>query len=163
MHSAFENGHRDFDWYKNKFIIRKVGEFWPDYFQKPLVCSEKCSNGSDIKFLEEILKVSGKFGFELNAVDINGNTPLHLLCFHQCPTEVDEFLKFARNYDFDFEKRNKKGKTAWDLAKERMENEDKNRSCSMAKPCVLVTHVHDPSIGLSASVLSSRCKITLLK
>ena len=43
------------------------------------------------------------------------------------------------------------------------ENEDKNRSCSMAKPRVLVTHAHDPSIGLSASVLSSRCKITLLK
>ena len=94
---------------------------------KPHVCLRACKNSSDLKFIKEILKISGKFGFELNTQDHEGNTPLHLLCSNQCPTEVNEFLKFAKDYDFDLEKRNFDGKTAEDLAKERMKSQDELR------------------------------------
>ena len=121
LHIAFEIGQHC---HYERYNVKGSRNNW---HLKPHECIEQCSNSSGIKFIQAILEISEKFGFELNPLDNKGNTPFHLLCLNHCSTEVDAFLKIAKDYDFDLEKQNNEGKTAWDLAKERTKKEDERR------------------------------------
>ena len=103
--------------------IRKQGAERDEMFDIPHRCIRLCS---DMRFIKKILEVSDEYGIELNPIDKYGNTPAHLLFRNSCSKQVKAFMKIAKNYHFNLEIRNKKGKTPWDMNEE-WKKDDQNK------------------------------------
>ena len=84
---------------------------------------------NDFQSVEAFFKYSKRLGIDVNATDLEGRTPFHLISLTRCHEEMYFFLKMATKYNhkISVKARDVNGKTAKDLVliRERLQKEQK--------------------------------------